>query len=119
MEVEGEQRMNREQRAAFLDRTNGRVRRRRKHGAESQERRKETPFFILILFPKFASQLPPQRGFWNHFHHSEGTPAQGLCRSVHHSFCMLSTLIVLTIKTESLWAEKRSGLEISELKRTK
>lgn len=77
VEARGGQRINIKQCAPFLDRTNGRVRKMRKHGEESQKGRKETPFFKLMVSPKFASQLPSQHGFWNHFHHHEGTPALG------------------------------------------
>lgn len=90
-EARGGQRMNIKQCAPFLDRTNGRVRRRRRPGEQSQEERKEEPFFKLIVC--FTTPTPAWGGFQNHFHHRGNTCPGFLPESApfllhtSHSYC--------------------------------
>lgn len=96
----GRARMNIKQPAPFLDRTSGRDRRRRKHGEELPRRKERNPIFQMDTFPQvcFPTPTPAWEGLRNHLHHSEGTPPQGSCRSLHHSLHTHPTLVMLRIK---------------------
>lgn len=92
MEAGGGQRINIKQHASFLDRTDGRA---RKGGSMEKNPKKEGKrhHFSSWEFPLGLLPNPTHHG-----EDSEGTPALGSCGGLSHSFHMLPTPVVLTIK---------------------